>query len=72
MVVIEELKLNKFIPVAIPCNKTYFSRFGETNPISSQYSGDDDLPDCQSKIDAIREADREYRDYIPPTESENE
>lgn len=70
MVVIEELKLNRFRPVAIPDNRTFFGRFGETNPLGSQYSGDEMIPDLQSKLDALRQIDAEYKDFVPPTESE--
>lgn len=69
MVTIDALKLNKFKPVRLPKNSTYFARFGEYNPDSSHFSGeDDDTPLVQSKLDAIRQMDDEYRDFIPKEE----
>lgn len=58
MYIPEKLKLNKFRQVDIPANKDYFARYGLVDVPASQYSGDNSMPQNQSKIDAILEADK--------------
>lgn len=64
MIIIDDLKLNKFRLVAVPDNRSIFSRFGESVPLSSQFSGDEDIPENQSKIDTLRAADRDYNKFL--------
>lgn len=54
MYIPEEMKkVNKFIDVAIPSNKSYFARVGEVAPPSSQFTGDEVAIMNQDKIDQI-------------------
>lgn len=53
MIIPDQLKLNRFQHVAIPENSTFFSRFEGVRPTSASFSGDDDTPELQSKVDAI-------------------
>lgn len=46
-------KVNKFIDVAIPSNRSYFARLGEVSVPSSQFTGDEKMPLVQDKIDSI-------------------
>lgn len=57
-------KENAFLDVAIPSNKSYFSKIGLTSVPDSAYSGDDEVPIYQDKIEQI-EAFKAY------AESEN-
>lgn len=45
-------KANKFVDVAIPSNRSYFSRLGEVTIPSSQYTGDEV---AQMNLDKISE-----------------
>lgn len=46
-------KVNKFVDVAIPSNRSYFARLGEVSVPSSQFTGDEMMPLVQDKIDSI-------------------
>lgn len=60
MYIPEEMKkANKFIDVAIPSNKSYFSRLGEVTAPSTQYTGEQIAQMNQDKISEI-EAYAEY------------
>lgn len=52
-------KVNKFIDVAIPSNKSYFSRLGEVNVPSTQYTGSELARMNQDKVSQIED----YADY---------
>lgn len=41
MYVPEDLKVNKFVDVAIPCNKDYFARLGRQALSEGQFTGDE-------------------------------
>lgn len=69
MYVPEKLKLNKFKKVAIPRPKDVLARYGFKDMASGAYSGSENSePMAQSKLDAYREADAEFRDQLPPPE----
>lgn len=69
MYIPEELKkVNKFIDVAIPSNRSYFARLGEVSVPSSQFTGDDTLPLVQDKIDQIVDY-AEYAEKMADEES---
>lgn len=54
MYIPEEMKKeNKFIDVAIPSNKSFFARLGESAPLPSQYTGDEPAIMNQDKIAQI-------------------
>lgn len=54
MYIPEELKkVNRFQDVAIPSNKSYFSRLGEVTTPSTQFTGDEVARMNQDKIDQI-------------------
>lgn len=54
MYIPEELKkVNAFIDVAIPSNKQYFSRLGQTLPADTQYTGDEVATMSKNKVDQI-------------------
>lgn len=54
MYIPEEMKkVNKFVDVAIPSNRSYFSRIGEVSLPSSQFTGEEVAPINQDKIDQI-------------------
>ena len=65
MLIPEKLKLNKFKEVRIPTNKELFGRVGiQGLGVAEQYSGDQSAVLNTSKIDAIIEADNEFRDQL--------
>lgn len=54
MYIPEEMqKANKFIDVAIPSNRSYFSRLGEVTQPSTQFTGDEVARMNQDKISQI-------------------
>lgn len=56
MYIPEEMKkANKFIDVAIPSNKSYFSRLGEITIPSTQFTGDEVARINQDKISQIED-----------------
>lgn len=56
MYIPEEMKkANKFVDVAIPSNKSYFSRFGEITIPSTQFTGDEVAKMNQDKISQIED-----------------
>lgn len=57
-------KVNKFVDVAIPTNKSYFSRLGEVTQPSTQFTGDELAKMNQDKIAQIN-------DYLDWAESQN-
>lgn len=64
MYIPEEIKkVNKFIDVAIPSNKSYFSRLGEITVPSTQYTGEQVAQMNQDKISEI-EAYAEYAEQM--------
>lgn len=60
MVVKDSLKLNRFQNVAIPENSTFFARFRGVLPTGSDFSGDENIPDVQSKLGAIIEGMEDF------------
>lgn len=69
MYIPEELKkVNKFVDVAIPSNRSYFARLGEVSVPSSQFTGDKTLPLVQDKVDQIVEYG-EYAEQMAKEES---
>lgn len=67
MYIPEEMKkVNKFIDVAIPSNKSYFSRLGEVTAPSTQFTGEEVARINQDKISQIQD----YLDYVQ-SQSEN-
>lgn len=66
-------KVNKFIDVAIPSNRSYFSRIGEVTQPSTQFTGDELARMNQDKIAQITEAMEDYEKYVESQKSkENE
>lgn len=61
-------KVNKFVDVAIPSNRSYFSRIGEVTAPSTQFTGDELARMNQDKIAQITEAMEDYQKYV---ESQN-
>lgn len=61
-------KVNKFVDVAIPSNRSYFSRIGEVTAPSTQFTGDELARMNQDKIAQISEA---MQDYVKYVESQN-
>lgn len=61
-------KVNKFVDVAIPSNRSYFSRIGEVTAPSTQFTGDELARMNQDKIAQISEAMQDYEKYV---ESQN-
>lgn len=55
----EMKKENKFLDVAIPSNKQYFSRIGEVTSPSTQFTGDELAKMNQDKISQIED----YAEY---------
>lgn len=56
MYIPEEMKKeNKFIDVAIPSNRSYFSRLGEVTALSTQFTGDEVAKMNQDKISQIED-----------------
>lgn len=54
MYVPEEMKKeNKFQDVAIPSNRSYFSRLGEVNQLSTQFTGEEVVKLNQDKVSQI-------------------
>lgn len=61
MYIPEEMKkANKFIDVAIPSNRSYFSRLGEVTQPSTQFTGEEVARLNQDKISQIQD----YLDYV--------
>lgn len=72
MYIPEEIKkVNKFVDVAIPSNRSYFSRLGEVTLPSSQYTGDEVAQMNQDKISEI-EAYAEYAEKMSEESKESE
>lgn len=54
MFIPEEMKKeNKFADVAIPSNRSYFSRLGEVTQLSTQFTGDEVARINQDKVSQI-------------------
>ena len=53
-------KANKFVDVAIPSNRNYFSRLGEVTQPSTQFTGEEVARMNQDKISQIQD----YQDYV--------
>ena len=67
MFIPEDLKKpNKFLDVAIPSNRSYFSRLGEVTQMSTQFTGDEVAKMNQDKISQITD----YQDYVESLASE--
>lgn len=64
-------KFNDFIDVAIPSNKSYFSRLGEVKIPSTQYTGEEVAQMNQDKISEI-EAYAEYAEKMSEESKESE
>lgn len=63
------LELNKFREVNLPTTREIFSRTGSIAKMPPQmFSGDEYVPDMQSKTDAIAAADAEYREFLKQEE----
>lgn len=72
MYIPEEMKkANEFIDVAIPSNRSYFSRLGEVKLPSTQYTGEEVAQMCQDKISEI-EAYAEYAEKMANESKESE
>lgn len=67
----EMKKANDFIDVAIPSNKSYFSRLGEVTVPSTQFTGDQVAQMNQDKISEI-EAYAEYAEKMAVESKESE
>ena len=65
MYIPNKLKLNKFVDVNIPANKSYFARLGEVKPLPDSFTGDEIAIMNQDKIQQIE-------DYQKYAESQNE
>lgn len=61
---------NCFLDVAIPSNKSLFSRFGEVVPVKELYSGEEPIPLYESKSDSI-EAYKEYAEQMAKESEES-
>lgn len=71
MYIPEEMKkANKFVDVAIPSNRSYFSRLGEVSIPASQYTGEEVAQMNQDKISEI-EAYAEYAEKLAEESSES-
>ena len=57
-------KVNRFVDVAIPSNRSYFSRIGEVTVPSTQFTGEELARMNQDKIAQISEAMRDYDNYV--------
>lgn len=69
MYIPDELKkVNKFVDVAIPSNRSYFSRIGEVQLSPSQFTGDEVAPMNLSKIEQISD----YEQYVAMKAHEQE
>lgn len=70
MYIPEEMKkVNKFIDVAIPSNRSYFSRLGEVTQPSTQFTGEEVARMNQDKVSQILD----YQEYVESlNESNNE
>lgn len=65
--------LNKFREVQLPTTREIFSRTGSIAKLPPQmFSGDDYIPDMQSKTDAIAAADAEFREFLKNEEDVSE
>lgn len=72
MYIPEEMKkVNKFVDVAIPTNRSYFSRIGEVQIPSSQFTGDEVARVNQDKIDQIVDY-AEYAEKMAEEQSKTE
>ena len=61
MYIPEEMKkVNKFIDVAIPSNRSYFSRLGEVTQPSTQFTGEEVARMNQDKVSQIID----YQEYV--------
>lgn len=61
MFIPEEMKkANKFIDVAIPSNRSYFSRLGEVTSPSTQFTGEEVARMNQDKVTQIED----YAQYV--------
>lgn len=69
MYIPEKMKINKFEEVAIPSNKSFFSRLGFVAPESLKYSGDEVVPEPLSKSDSFDDFQR-YAEMKAKEESE--
>lgn len=69
MYIPEAMKVNKFVNVHIPSNYDYFSRFGNFNPTSASYTGEETAPMAQNKVDSINDY-LEYAKQMANTEKE--
>lgn len=59
------LELNKFVEVQLPTTREIFARTGSIAKLPAEmYTGDDYVPDTQSKTDAIAQADADYREFL--------
>lgn len=64
----EMQKVNKFVDVAIPSNRSYFSRLGEVTTLSTQYTGEQLAKINQDKIAQIED----YRQYAESMQEESD
>lgn len=68
MYIPEELKKeNKFQDVAIPSNKSYFSRLGEVTAPTTQFTGEEVAKLNQDKVSQIVD----YQDYVEALSENN-
>lgn len=68
MYIPEKMKVNKFVDVAIPSNKSFFSRLGEVKVDPSSYTGDEVAPEMMSKTQSIEDY-RQYAEEMSKKES---
>lgn len=68
MYIPEKMKVNKFHDVAIPSNKSFFSRLGNVDPNILKYTGDEVAPEPMSKTDSIND----YIEYAEEMARSNE
>ena len=61
-------KENAFLDVAIPSNKSYFTKIGLTSVPDSAYSGDDFVEPYQDKIQQIED----FKAYVESENSKDE
>ena len=53
MYIPDDMKVNKFVDVAIPSNRAYFSRLGEVTQPSTQFTGEELAKMNQDKVSQI-------------------
>ena len=70
MFVPEKLKLNRFVDVNIPDNRSYFTRFGKSVVPTGSYTGDDSAPMPKNKVDTF--VDMEEFDRVRQLEENGE